>query len=222
MDGPGDSLKEVFEDTLLDLRGSDIRVYRDWKTDAMTSTVCRGIKESTTEFQFPVDTQIDTSDVLQIGGSRSFWQVIDIDEEVKFGIATNLNVRVRKIDELGNQIKFDASGHAVFHGPVMGGVQIGGQGNVQSVTITNTSNPDIAAALNGLSKLIAEASHSDLEKEEYQSAIQRIDALTKKEQTAEVRDLAKSKILTIETAMRAGGLALKAAPLIATLISYFG
>ena len=99
---------------------------------------------------FLVDARVQRDNVLQIKDSRDFWRVVDAEEDYQYGIATKLQVRVVKIDQSGNEIQLNASGRAVFNAPVYGGVQIGGQKNTQSVSITNTQNAEIDSAVESL------------------------------------------------------------------------
>jgi hypothetical protein len=222
MDGPGDTLREVFEETLLEINGSNLTIYKNWGTPNMTSAQSRGIKKDKNIFEFPVNTSIEKDDVIQIEGSRSFWKAFDIDEEIKFGIPVNLKVRVIKIDNLGNEIRINAEGRAIFHGDIYGGVQLGGHGNTQNISISNTVNPDFQASISSLVELIKQSSINELDKEELVADLDRVNQLSTKEQTTEVIDRAQKKITIIKTALEVSDLALKFSPYLIPIAKFFG
>jgi hypothetical protein len=202
MSGPGEALKHVFEDTLLDLKGVDVFIYQNWQSEQMSSIEARAMKERGKQyFEFPLGTRVNKDDVVQIKGSQDFWRVLDTEEEYKFGIAVKLHVRVVKIDHLGNEIRLNSEGRAVYytvnvHGDNRANIQQGGQGNVQTTNITN--NTSFVKAIRELTEVIDNSSLTPVNKIESQSDIQALQRLGELEQTPEVKEAAKSRIESIE------------------------
>ena len=192
----GDTFKHLFEDTHLEMRGSDLTIYKNWNTPNMSSAESRAIKESEQKFEFPVDTNIEKDDVVQINGSRSFWKVLDIDEEIQYGTASNLNVKVIKIDHLGNEIRINSQGKAVFNAPVYGGVQVGGQNNTQTNTVN--TNSDFTKAINDLLKLVENSSLNPVQKIHTKADVQIIKDLADLGKSPEVAQLANSKLEAVK------------------------
>ena len=222
MSKPGDSLKHIFENTLLDLKGTELTIYKNWGKEEMTSIASKAIKESANKFEFPIDTDIEKNDVIQINDSRSFWRVEDIDEDVEFGTPINLAVRVVKIDQLGNKISINSQGKAIFHGPIHGNVQIDGQNNTQNLTITNTiNNPEFNSAIQSITELVKASTLNKYQKEDLISDLQRIEQLAKEKPTPELVEHAKSKILTLDNAIKGTELAVKVGQHIPTILNFF-
>ncbi len=85
-------------------------------------------------------------------------------------------------------------------------------GDNNSATLAIQVNPDFQQAIQSVLDLIETSELNALHKEEYHSLMRRIDELSQREQTPEVKELAKSKILTLENGLKASELLLKAAP----------
>ena len=196
MNDNGNELKEFFENELLDEFGSELTIYKNWNSKEMASIKSKAIKDKENTFKFPVSTNIHKDDVIQINDSRSFWKVLDIDEEIQYGTAANLNVKVTKIDHLGNEISFNSQGEAVFNEPVYGGVQIGGHHNKQT-NIVNV-NSDFTQAIKKLLTLIDNSSLNPVQKIHTKSDVQIIKDLADLERSPEVLNLANSKIEAVK------------------------
>ena len=192
----GESHKDIFENVMLGLKGSDLTVYKNWNKPEMSFTESKAIKKSESNFEFPLNADIEKDDVIQINGSKSFWKVLDIDEKIQYGTATNLNVRVAKVDRLGNEISINAQGKATFNAPVYGGVMIGGQNNTQSNTVN--LNSDFTKTVNDLLALIENSSLSSIQKINAKSDVQIIKELADLDKTPEVVELANSKIEAVK------------------------
>ena len=104
-----------------------------------------------------------------------------------------------------------------------GAIQQGGENNTQTNTvyIDSAVNDSVIKLL----ELIKGSTLNDLDKEEIVNDIKRVEDLAKREQTPEVTDRAKKKLeiikSTLEVTKDAGGLAIKAAPYLATLWQFF-
>lgn len=109
--------------------------------------------------------------------------------------------------------------NTTFHGPVQGGVQIGGAHNTQSNVYNN--NPKVDEAANAIIQLLKSSGISELVKEDLINDAERLKGLGAKERTPEVAERAKKRLEAIEAGLKVaekgGGLALKAAPHLATL-----
>jgi hypothetical protein len=162
----------------------------------MSSTESRAIKENEQKFGFPLNTDIEKDDVIQINNSRSFWKVLDVDEEIQHGAATYLNVKVMKIDKLGNEIKVNSQGKAVFNAPIYGGVQVGGIKNTQTNTVNVSS--DFTDAIKKLLDLVESSSLTPVQKIKTKSDIQTIQELAALEKSPEVIEAANSKIEAVK------------------------
>jgi hypothetical protein len=224
----GELAKAILEanlETALKINGVDTVIYDKWQTQDETSSERRGIKApgENVYFEYAGNTNIERDNVIQIKDSRDIWRVTDVDEGTFPGV--KLKVSVIKIDKTGTAIQTNSQGHAVFNAPNFGAVQVGGQGNVQIVSNTITQNPEIKNTIESLTSLINASSLGKFEKEEILSDVDRLDQLTKKEQTAEVAELIKKRLETVKTGIEVakdgGELALKAAPYLATLWQFF-
>lgn len=225
MSGPGSSLRQVFENTLLDLKGVDVFVYKNWQTEQMSSIEAKAIKErGKHHFEFPLGTRVQKDDVVQIKGSQDFWRVLDTEEEYKFGVAIKLHVRVTKIDQAGNEVRLNSEGRAIYYttniqGHNYGGIQQGGQGNVQNITLTN--NPDFDRAVAGLIELIRASQIPDDEKDELQTELQSVNKLALKDKNQNTLEKAKLKLDYIKTSLTGTEIAVKSAPYLMALYNFF-
>lgn len=102
-----------------------------------------------------------------------------------------------------------------------GGIQQGGQGNVQNITLSHTNNPDFDKALASIVELIRASSIPEDEKEELQSEVQSINKLALKEQNQGTLERAKLKLDYLKTTLTAADLAVKAAPYITAIYHFF-
>jgi Mn-dependent DtxR family transcriptional regulator len=104
-----------------------------------------------------------------------------------------------------------------IHGPNYGGIQQGGQGNTQNVTLTNTNNPDFDRALAGLIELIRSSSMPDDDKQELEEEIGKVNKLALRDPAPGLLERAKSRLDMMKLAITGTDIAIKAAPHIDTL-----
>lgn len=113
----------------------------------------------------------------------------------------------------------DGSFTTNIHGPNYGGIQQGGQGNIQNITLT--SNPNFNEAIAKLTELVKTSSLNEFDKEDVIRDVERLQQLASKEKKPDVIDRAQKKLEAIKTGIevgeKGGQLALKAAPYLATL-----
>lgn len=107
-----------------------------------------------------------------------------------------------------------------FNAPIFGGIQTGGQHNVQNNTIS--IDPSFDDALAKLTVLLQGATLPDIHKEEAIIALQRVHQLAQKEKSSEVIKLAKDKLDIVKNVIDTGkGLAEIAAPYLQAIVAYF-
>ena len=104
-----------------------------------------------------------------------------------------------------------------IHGPNYGGIQQGGQGNVQNVTLTNTNNPDFDRALASLVELIRSSQIPDDDKQELEEEVGNVNKLALREPAPGMLERAKTRLDMIKLAITGTDIAMKAAPHINTL-----
>ena len=107
-----------------------------------------------------------------------------------------------------------------FNAPIFGGIQTGGQHNIQNNTIS--IDPSFDDAMAKLTALLRGAALPDLHKEEAIIALQRVQQLAQKEKSSEVIKLAKDKLDVVKNVIDVGkGLAEVAMPYMQAIIAYF-
>jgi hypothetical protein len=107
-----------------------------------------------------------------------------------------------------------------FNAPIFGGIQTGGQHNVQNNSIS--IDPSFDDAMAKLTALLREAALPDLHKEEAIIALQRVQQLAQKEKSSEVIKLAKDKLDIVKNVIDVGkGLAEVAMPYMQAIAAYF-
>lgn len=211
----------------LKLQGQTVFVHKNFGTVQMESFEVRSLKEMAKNdrrqvvFRFPDQIDAYPDDVIQIQGSRDYWKIVDTEDHIEDDVYFYMEAWVQKINELGGNVRLNENGKAIFTGNNYGVLQMGGQGNSQSVIVTHNINPDFTEAIKDLAGLVRSSSLSELDKEERLADIDRIKQLSQKEQTPEVIALAKSKINLLETGLKVADVTLKAGPLISTLSGFF-
>ena len=104
-----------------------------------------------------------------------------------------------------------------IHGPNYGGIQQGGQGNTQNITLTNTNNPDFDRVLTSLVEIIRSSQIPDDDKQELEEEVSKINKLALKEPAPGLLDRAKARLDVIKLAITGTDIAIKAAPHLDTL-----
>lgn len=121
-----------------------------------------------------------------------------------------------KTDNFPPQITYITNVQGDFYG----GLQQGGEGNTQNNQVN--VNPDFNNIIKELIDLVNNSDLHILQKEERLAEIDRIQQLAQREQTPEVQELGQSKVKLLETGLKVGELAIKAAPLIEKIAAVFG
>lgn len=103
-----------------------------------------------------------------------------------------------------------------IHGHNYGGIQQGGQGNTQNITLTNTNNPDFDSALATIVEMIRASSMPDDDKKELEDELGKVNKLALKEPTPGLLEKAKSRLDMVKLGLQGTELALKAAPHLGT------
>ena len=104
-----------------------------------------------------------------------------------------------------------------IHGPNYGGIQQGGKGNTQNITLTNTHNSDFDRALASLVELIRSSQIQDDDKQELEEEVGKVNKLALREPTSGLLDRAKSRLDMIKLAVTGTDIAIKAAPHLDTI-----
>jgi len=108
-----------------------------------------------------------------------------------------------------------------FHAPIYGGVQAGGQGNVQSISVRIESPLDLTLA--ACSDLLRIAAIPTLEKEDAAEALSRLEQFARKEKSPEVIVRAKERLDKVKAIFETDkNIALPGAVLLNVLYDYFG
>lgn len=128
-------------------------------------------------------------------------------------------VKVRKSSTINTQQKSIVRNYNVTANAPIYGMQIGGNGNQQSV---NVNEQNISDLVNNLRKLIATSTISELEKEDAIEALERISKLSNEELTPGVMERVTSRFGVISSIItNATGIYNQALPLLSTLQQYF-
>lgn len=107
-----------------------------------------------------------------------------------------------------------------IHGPNYGGIQQGGQGNIQDVRLTNTNNPDFDRAIASVVELIRTSSLDDDEKAELQDEVSKVNRLALKEPAPGLLEKAKSRLDMVKIGLQGTDLLIKATPHLETVWQY--
>jgi hypothetical protein len=202
----GEALREVFENTLLEIKGADVFIYENWQSEQMSSIEARSIKErGKSYFEFPLNTRVKKDDVVQIKNSQDFWRVLDTEEEYKYGVAVKLHVRVTKVDQSGNEIRLNSEGRANSYttniqGHNYGGIQQGGQNNTQTNIVTISRQ--FEEATNKLLVAVEESQNiNPIQKIKVKGDVQVLKELAPLEKTPEVIQEAGARIGAIQSVL---------------------
>jgi hypothetical protein len=99
-----------------------------------------------------------------------------------------------------------------IHGPNYGGIQQGGQGNTQNITLTNTTNPDFDRALASIVELIRASSIPADDKQELEEEVGKVNKLALKEPAPGLLERAKSRLDMVKLGIQGTELAIKVSP----------
>jgi hypothetical protein len=99
-----------------------------------------------------------------------------------------------------------------IHGPNYGGIQQGGQGNTQNVTLTNTNNADFDRALTSIVELIRASNLPADDKQELEGEVGNVNKLALREPAPGLLDRAKSRLDMVRLGLQGTDLLIKAGP----------
>lgn len=224
--GSGDDFREITDEYLNEF-GQIVIVYNDWDYDKSPSFEATAYDETMGEkpgcaiFCFGEAQDIRTGAVIQVKGARDLWRVVDTKDSIMSGVYLKYEAHAVKISETGKEVYPSSHNSAVFHGPVTGGVQVGGQHNIQNVSIN--VNPKFDEAISSLMKLINEDIKLDkYQKEDAIEALKKLPDLAKEEQTEGVIKRAKDKLEIVQSIISVSkDLALVAAPYLPAIAEHF-
>lgn len=199
----GEAFKQGFK-VMLAQKGSPVCITRTNAVSTSTSShEAPGYKIRSEErdgeyFAFPEGTDIMVGDILQVKPGRDRWVVNDVEDRVSGGVYVNLKAWVERISADGTTSRRGSPGGTVFNGPIIGGVQVGGSGNVQNVTITAVDR-----AISELRGQIAASDLTDIEKQEALVEVDRIGDLAKQPLDTAAGAI-KRRIGTLQSILSAG------------------
>ena len=206
---------------LMDQFGGQIVVRRNVGTANESSATLRGMKNNEKNnrnkimFQFPDPADVRVGDILQQQNSRDLWEVYEVEDIVMSGTFINLNAWVHKKEgTLGRQFAADPS--IVIAGDNLGGIRIAGSKSNQSMNVTASA---IRGEIAALRKVADEARDIEaLDKEEMNLALDRIEELSMRKQSAGIVQRIKAKLDFVKVAMDVSERAAVAAPYIAAIL----
>jgi len=135
------------------------------------------------------------------------------------GFPAHYQVKVRKSSAVNKQQKNIVRNYNVTANAPIYGMQIGGNGNQQSV---NVNGQNISDVVDNFKKLIATSTISELEKEDAIEALERISKLSSEELTPGVMERVTSRLGIISSILtNATGIYDQALPFLSTLQKYF-
>ena len=144
------------------------------------------------EFHIAKQVEIPTGSIIKAKGSNDHWKVIYTEEYCIIDEFCYLKVFTEKIDKIGKPVKPAERANAVFHGPVTGAVQVGGENNTQNVVITINQAFDNAIA--ELQKHIKSSALDELDKEDALEALERLPQLANKKDSPGILERAKERL----------------------------
>lgn len=99
-----------------------------------------------------------------------------------------------------------------IHGPNYGGIQQGGQGNTQSITLTKTNNGDFDKALASIVELVRASDLPVDDKQELECEVATVNKLALREPAPGILERAKSRIDMIKLSLQGTELLIKVGP----------
>ncbi len=218
----GEIFKNGFNQIMEQL-GQTIIVHKNWGQPEASNFEVRGLKNSEKNiphnviFQFNERINLTVGSVLQLKGGSDLWRVVDTEDHIVADTYVSFKAKVVKIFANGEEIQKRITSQAVFNAPIYGGVQIGGERNIQNISLSNVV--DIVAKLD---ELLKSSSLPELEKEDAIEAISRIPELAKKEQSGDVLERVKTRLDIVKSTIEVSeDIAKKALPLVAILYKLF-
>jgi hypothetical protein len=106
MTGIGEAFKQGFQ-VMVEVQGQTIIIHQGINTPEATSFEARGLKNTASKrssqvvFQFAEPLDIPVGSVLQVKGSRDYWQVTDTEDIVQDDTFINFEVHVHKVNLAG-------------------------------------------------------------------------------------------------------------------------
>ncbi len=169
--------------------------------------------------QLPIEEGDKLLRTLPNGLTESYIVVDRGFNEAFIDFPAHYQVKVRKSSTINTQQKNIVRNYNVTANAPIYGMQIGGNGNQQSVNVNGQNINDI---VDNLRKLIAASTISVLEKDDAIEALERISKLSNEELTPGVMERVTSRLGVISSILsNATGIYDQALPLLSTLQQYF-
>jgi hypothetical protein len=214
--------QSAFND-LLRTFGAIVIVYNDWNTVDQSQFESKAIKggkhDTRPDFRFQERVDIRVGSVIQIKGGNDLWRVVDTQDRFVGSEFYCFEASVLKIDQQGKALRPSRDATVVFHGPVTGGVQVGGSHNLQTVTVNQQFNESInrlREAIEGSSEL------TTYQKEDAIEALCKLPALAKEEPSEGVIKRAREKLELVKSVISIGkDLAIVAMPYLEAIAKHW-
>ena len=189
----------------LETFGATVIVYNDWNTGDQRQFESKAIKGQKRgerpDFRFKERMDIKVGSVIQIKGGNDLWQVIDTEDRFVGSEFYCFEAYVVKIDRQGRNLSSSKDATVVIHGPVTGGVQVGGSHNVQTVTVNQQFNESfnrLREAIEGSPEL------TSYQKEDAIEALDKLPALANEERSEGIIKRAKEKLEIVKSVISIG------------------
>ena len=187
--------------------GCTVIIYNNWDTPdqrQFEEKALQNTKQSTSQkvFQFESMINVAVGSVIQIKGSNDLWRVVDTEDNFVGGEFFCFEAFVVKIDKQGKETRPSLDARVHIGGSVIGALQVGGEGNVQNISIV--ISPKFDDAVSNLLKIVSDSSLPNLEKEDAIEAIQRLPQLANLEKSPTVIERAKQRLDLVKSTIETG------------------
>jgi hypothetical protein len=213
--------KENSFHSYLSRKGIEIRIEAE-PNNPMTKYRARALRIDENAFIFPKSTPIEIGFQFQLEGGSDWWHITDKQDEMsRFDGKIGWRVVAERLNADRQPVHKSSQASAVFHGPVIGGVQVGGKHNQQSVSIS--VNPKFDEAISSLMKLINDDGTLDkYQKEDAVDALKKLPDLAKEEKTEGIIKRAKDKLEIVKSTISISkDLMAMAAPYLPVIAKHF-
>ena len=198
-------------------------IHKNYDSDRQTTTEHLALKNneknkpSKVMFQFPERIDIEVGDVIQQKNAHDLWEVYETEDTVIGDVYIHFEAKVNKV---GAAKPFQQGGNVIIQGPNYGAIQSNSPNATQNVIVNGTNISDQVA---GLKKLLQNDEIDELDQDECNAALERIEQLAPRSEEPKVADKIKQKLDIVNgTFGVAKNLASLAAPYIETITNGLG
>lgn len=188
----GQKFKSGFDMRFRQLKGT-VFVYQSYGTaqqetseyQAMINT--ENSNPSKVVFQFPERVPVQVGNVIQQKDSQDLWEVFETEDVIIGDDFIHFDV---KVSRLGAAKPYPGGGAVVIHGHNYGAIQSHSAHSTQNVVL----NTRIAPSISKLREILQASTIDELDKEEGQSALSRIEELASRPPNPKVAEKIKQKL----------------------------